>query len=153
MWFKKNLQLAEAQIVGLQCACLHVHNMKGCDGFKLLQNIYIYPIKPWKLPKCVAFKISKTFPFPQKMPENFRKILTPESSNPKAEGCVTWRWKEEVDKKSRVASVWHQLFYWERPGYVHRTVTSFNCDEFARSPLWMKQDCSHRSWGFYRIVR
>ena len=67
------------------------------------------------------------------MPENFRKILTPNLPI-KAEGCVTWRWKEEVDKKSRVASVWHQLFYWERPGYVHRTASSFNSDEFARSP-------------------
>lgn len=105
---------------------------EGCEGFKLPQ---FTPQSFGNFQSRLISRFPKAFLSPQKMPENFRKILTPESSDPKAEGCVTWRWKEEVDKKLRVASVWHQLFYWERPGYVHRTVTSFNSDEFARSPL------------------
>ena len=74
MWcgLKKNLQLAEAQIVGLQCACLHVHNMKGCDGFKLLQNIYIYiPHKGLETPKVCCFQDFQNLSFP---PKNARKF-------------------------------------------------------------------------------
>jgi len=37
---------------------------------RVLNYYKIYPIKLWKLPKWVDFKISKSFPFPKKFEEN-----------------------------------------------------------------------------------
>ena len=119
-------------------------------GLRRVLNYHNLPQKKlWKLPKWVDFKISKSFPFPQKKAQKFQEDPYARIFRPQGRGMRNLEMEggsgQEIASGLGLAPA---VLLGKDPGTSTGRSPAWTVMNLPEAPLWMTEDCFHRSWGF-----